>query len=153
MPRCMSDTSKLLSLFLPGVESVALRQSKTETQYDAVIVGSGAGGGMAAYQLAVQGMKVLVLEAGRDYDPITETPMFQTPRDAPLRGAGNADTITGDAIRADQCGGEPCLRAGFIIIDGDVDALGEREARVVPSQLHDRAAYLTNLVEEVLVAR
>ena len=70
---------------------MALRQSKTDTQYDAIIVGSGAGGGMAAYQLSVQGLKVLVLEAGRDYDPVSETPMFQTPKDAPLRGAGNAD--------------------------------------------------------------
>lgn len=70
---------------------MALRQSKTDTQYDAIIVGSGAGGGMAAYQLSIQGMKVLVLEAGRDYDPVSETPMFQTPRDAPLMGAGNAD--------------------------------------------------------------
>lgn len=70
---------------------MALRQSKSETLYDAVIVGSGAGGGMAAYQLSVQGLKVLVVEAGRDYDPVSETPMFKTPRDAPLRGAGNAD--------------------------------------------------------------
>ncbi|MFN5583155.1 GMC family oxidoreductase [Gemmatimonas sp.] len=46
---------------------------------------------MAAYQLSVQGLKVLLLEAGRDYDPVTETPMFQTPKDAPLRGSGNAD--------------------------------------------------------------
>ena len=65
--------------------------SQTDTLYDAIIVGSGAGGGMAAYQLSIQGMKILVLEAGRDYDPVTETPMFKTPRDAPLRGAGNAD--------------------------------------------------------------
>ena len=64
---------------------------KTDTLYDAIIVGSGAGGGMAAYQLSIQGMKVLVLEAGRDYDPVAETPMFKTPKDAPLRGAGNAD--------------------------------------------------------------
>lgn len=70
---------------------MALRQSKTDTQYDAIIVGSGAGGGMAAYQLSIQGMKVLLVEAGRDYDPVSETPMFQTPRDAPLMGAGNAD--------------------------------------------------------------
>lgn len=70
---------------------MALRQSKTDTQYDAIIVGSGAGGGMAAYQLSIQGMKVLVVEAGRDYDPVSETPMFQTPRDAPLMGGGNAD--------------------------------------------------------------
>src|SRR5688500_7544618 len=37
--------------------------------YDAVIVGSGAGGGMAAYTLANAGLKVCLIEAGPDYDP------------------------------------------------------------------------------------
>ena len=59
--------------------------------YDAVIVGSGAAGGMCAYVLACSGLRVLMLEAGRDYDPVTETPMFQTPADAPLRGAGTPE--------------------------------------------------------------
>jgi len=59
---------------------------KHQRSYDAIVVGSGAGGGMAAYQLAVQGLKILVLEAGRHYDPVRETPMFQLPKDAPLRG-------------------------------------------------------------------
>jgi len=58
-----------------------------QTEYDAIVVGSGAAGGMTAFILAVNGLKVLMLEAGRDYDPVTETPMFQLPKDAPLRGA------------------------------------------------------------------
>ncbi|WP_417458102.1 GMC family oxidoreductase [Kordiimonas sp.] len=59
--------------------------------YDVIIVGSGAGGGMSAYSLTHAGMKVLMLEAGRDYDPLTETPMFNIPADAPLRGTSTPD--------------------------------------------------------------
>ncbi|HWD19510.1 MAG TPA: GMC family oxidoreductase [Verrucomicrobiae bacterium] len=68
-----------------------LTSSKTKPQYDVIIVGSGAGGGTSAYVLAMAGVKVLLLEAGRRYDPSTETPMFQTPNQAPLRGTGTPD--------------------------------------------------------------
>jgi choline dehydrogenase-like flavoprotein len=60
--------------------------SKARDDYDVIIVGSGAAGGMCALILAVNGVKVLMLEAGRHYDPVTETPMFQLPSEAPLRG-------------------------------------------------------------------
>ncbi len=63
----------------------------THEGYDAVIVGSGAGGGMAAWVLASKGLKVLMLEAGRDYNPYEETAMFSEPRDAPLRGTGTVE--------------------------------------------------------------
>ncbi|PCI45114.1 MAG: GMC family oxidoreductase [Alphaproteobacteria bacterium] len=65
-----------------------MRQSRL---YDVIIVGSGAGGGMSAYVLSKAGLKILMLEAGRDYDPEEETPMFEIPADAPLRAVGTPD--------------------------------------------------------------
>jgi len=65
--------------------------SKAKTEYDVIIVGSGAAGGMCAFVLAVHGVKVLMLEAGRHYDPVTETPMFNLPSEAPLRGGGTPE--------------------------------------------------------------
>jgi choline dehydrogenase-like flavoprotein len=58
---------------------------------EVIVVGSGAGGAMAAYELTKAGHRVLMLEAGRDYDPKTETPMFQGNGDAPLMGASTRD--------------------------------------------------------------
>lgn len=56
-----------------------------------LVVGSGAGGAMAAYELTRLGHKVVLLEAGRDYDPKKETPMFKRNGDAPLMGAATPD--------------------------------------------------------------
>lgn len=62
-----------------------------DLNYDVVVVGSGAGGAMAAHTLTKAGKRVLMLEAGRDYNPVKETPMFKEPREAPLMGAPTPD--------------------------------------------------------------
>lgn len=71
---------------------MALVTSSTlRDEYDVVIVGSGAGGGQAAYTLTMEGVKVLVIEAGRSFDPASEAAMFQLPSQAPLRGVATPD--------------------------------------------------------------
>jgi|CZKI01.1.fsa_nt_gi choline dehydrogenase-like flavoprotein len=65
--------------------------SSATARYDVIVVGSGAAGGQAAYTLTMEGARVLMLEAGRNYDPSSETPMFQTNDAAPLRGMGTPD--------------------------------------------------------------
>lgn len=62
---------------------------------DVIVVGSGAGGGMAAYALAKRGVKVLMLESGRDYDVEAETPMFEHFEQAPLHGTATPDKSQG----------------------------------------------------------
>ena len=83
--------------------------------YDVIVVGSGAAGGQSAYALAMEGAKVLMLEAGRHYDPASETPMFKTPEQAPLAGASTPDKPFGfyDATIDGgwQVPGEPYVRA------------------------------------------
>ena len=43
-------------------------------EFDAIVVGSGAAGGWAAKELTEGGMHVLLLEAGRDVDPVADFP-------------------------------------------------------------------------------
>ncbi len=55
--------------------------------YDAIVVGSGAGGGMAGYVLAHAGLKVLMLEAGPYFDPAKDALQLRWPWESPRRGA------------------------------------------------------------------
>ena len=69
--------------------------SEAQSQYDVIIVGSGAGGGQMAYTLTLAGLKCLMLEAGREYNATTEPAMFQRPDQAPLGGASTPDKPAG----------------------------------------------------------
>jgi len=59
---------------------------ETAEEYDVCIVGSGAGGGMAAHQLTKAGANVLMLEAGGWFDS-EDFSMFTWPYESPRRGA------------------------------------------------------------------
>jgi len=54
--------------------------------YDAVVVGSGAAGGMAAFVLTAQGLNVLLLEAGKQIDTTAVLKSMEWPYDHPRRG-------------------------------------------------------------------
>jgi choline dehydrogenase-like flavoprotein len=60
---------------------------ETSKSYDVCIVGSGAGGGMAAYTLANAGVKVVLIEAGPMYDPAKNVMQLKWPWESPRRGA------------------------------------------------------------------
>src|SRR5271169_6602314 len=73
------------------MRSGTVTSSANKQHYDVIVVGSGAAGGQTAYTLCMEGAKVLMLEAGRNYVPEQETPMFQTPEQAPLRDTATPD--------------------------------------------------------------
>ncbi|MEP6885616.1 MAG: GMC family oxidoreductase [Gammaproteobacteria bacterium] len=85
-----------------------------QSDYDVIVVGSGAGGGQSAYTLSMDGAKVLMLEAGRNYSA-TESSMFRTPDLAPLGGVGTPDKPFGFYDATVDGGwnvpGEPYVRA------------------------------------------
>lgn len=64
---------------------------ETSKQYDAIIVGSGAGGGMSAKVLSDAGLNVAIVEAGPFFDPKDPNTMTQLkwPYESPRRGAGS----------------------------------------------------------------
>src|SRR5699024_7576551 len=81
-------------------------------EYDVCIVGTGAGGGMAAKVLANAGLKIALMEAGPDFDPAdpeTQT-QLKWSWESPRRGANTDTRHFGDfdmAYGGWQINGEP----------------------------------------------
>ncbi len=87
---------------------------KSRQQYDVCIVGSGAGGGMAAYMLTKAGANVVVLEAGQMWTPAENGDMLKWPYDSPRRGASTKEKPFGEfdgCIGGWEIDGEPYTRA------------------------------------------
>lgn len=62
--------------------------TRSPKMYDVVVIGSGAGGGMAAKVLTEGGLSVAMLEAGPQVYPEKDYKMFMWPYELPHRGAG-----------------------------------------------------------------
>ena len=88
-----------------------------EQEYDVIIVGSGAGGGMATHRLANAGLRVALVEAGAYYDPAAEAQRTQLrwPWESPRRGASTRRRPFGDynaCIGGWELDGEPYTMKG-----------------------------------------
>jgi choline dehydrogenase-like flavoprotein len=79
---------------------------KAPEEFDVCIVGSGAGGGMAAYALTQAGARVVMLEAGPEWFPERDSTMLTWPYQSPRRGA---------ATRKNQFGEFDACYGGFDI--------------------------------------
>ena len=65
-------------------------------EYDVCIVGSGAGGGMAAYVLTRAGVNVVMLEAGPEWYSARDSKMLVPAYASPRRGAGSREKPFGE---------------------------------------------------------
>jgi choline dehydrogenase-like flavoprotein len=93
---------------------MTLQIIRNRTLYDVCIIGSGAGGGMAAKVLTEAGATVVMLEAGPLWDPVKDSYMFNWPYETQRRGAATEKQQFGEfdaAFGGWTLAGEPYTNA------------------------------------------
>src|SRR5688500_2176786 len=91
---CRAAQHRPVLLFAPRIHMSLLRilqatpqpQADLTVVYDAIVIGSGAAGGMAAHVLTSHGLQVLMLEAGKKLDIDKELKSMEWPYEHPRRG-------------------------------------------------------------------
>ncbi|CAA9304774.1 MAG: Glucose-methanol-choline (GMC) oxidoreductase:NAD binding site, partial [uncultured Gemmatimonadaceae bacterium] len=95
----------------PGDQSVAAPRRE---RYDVCIIGSGAGGGMAAHVLTQAGANVVMLEAWEEWYSTRDSAMLKAPHMSPRRGASSKYKPFGEfdgCIGGWEIEGEPYTKA------------------------------------------
>src|SRR4249920_2402492 len=99
---------------------------KINTEYDAIVIGSGISGGWAAKELCDKGMRTLVLERGRDVKDVKDYPTMSKPSwDFKLRGSISRQQKQ-DNPRISKAAGYDATTAHFFVKDADHPYIQEK---------------------------
>src|SRR3982751_1981619 len=77
---------------MPGDSLQINTKTPQQNTYDAIVIGSGISGGWAAKELTEKGLKVLMLERGRDFEHVKDYKSAAlNPWELPQRGLATAE--------------------------------------------------------------